>query len=299
MKNIRIAFLLTLYMNESQSNIFIKQLLRYQESYIFIHIDKKSDFDKNKLIVNDRIKILPEQYVIDWGDYSQIDVTLRLMEFAKKCGDYDYYSVHSGNDIVVKPINELVDWLSDDSSYAYLDCEKLPYVKFQYGGGLGRIALKWPKFFRKKCRYYSITRLFRSLYGKAYGVGIIKGKKLPENISFYGQSDWFTLSNECVGNILQYIDENKEYLELFKDSLIGSEIFFNTLAIETGRSKKICLNNNLRYIDFDNIDKNTPGSPKLLTIKDYDSIIKSDMFFARKVDVNDKLSNELIKKFLI
>ena len=30
--------------------------------------------------------------------------------------------------------------------------------------------------------------------------------------------------------------------------------------------------NNLRYIDFVNVDKNTPGSPKLLKEEDYEKV---------------------------
>ena len=51
------------------------------------------------------------------------------------------------------------------------------------------------------------------------------------------------------------------------------------------KSEEIVSDNDLRYIDFTNVDKATPGSPKLLKTEDYDKIMSSDRFFARKFDI--------------
>ena len=294
----KVAYLLTLYRDAEQANIFIKQLLQSTASVIYIHIDKKSDPSLEKdLLKDERIHIIPQRFDVHWGDYSQIEANLALFNYAKKDSQFDYYSVHSGNDILVRPIDELLRFLEEDQAYAYLDCRKLPDKQFQYGGGLGRIALHWPKVFRKKYGRFSILRVLRSIYGRMYGAGIIKGRQLPA-IDFYGQSDWFTLSEACVFNMFSYLENNPEFKALFKDSLIGSELFFNTVAVWTKGEKEIRTTNNLRYIDFDNPDKDTPGSPKLLKIDDYERIIQSNNFFARKVDMHDKESCKLIEKLV-
>ena len=85
----------------------------------------------------------------------------------------------------------------------------------------------------------------------------------------------------------------------YRNSLIGSELFFNSMAFLTKEDEDIIKqHNNLRYIDFVNVDKNTPGSPKLLKEEDYEKIKASGAFFARKVDCNNKESNKLIKKYI-
>ena len=280
----KIAFLLTLYNNPEQANMFIKQLLEYQGSYIFIHIDQKSLDIKDKIIKHDRVKIMPKSYIVEWGDYTQFISVLELMKYVNAEGNFDYYSLHSGSDLLIKPIHEFVDFLKKDHKYAYTICRKLPDPTWQYGGGLGRIALRWPKFFRKKYSCHHPMRYIRSLYGKAYGAGILRGHKLPDDIEFWGRSDWYTLRGDCVKDIIKYTNKHPEYMELFKDSLIGSEIFFTTL-VHMNKSEEIVSDNDLRYIDFKNVDKSTPGSPKLLTTEDYDKIMKSDRFFARKFDI--------------
>ena len=296
MKNVKIAFLLTIYGNPKQANMFIKQLIEHKDSYIFIHIDKKSLGIKDEIIKHPRVIIIPTSYRVEWGDYSQIQSINSLMEFARNYDVFDYFSLHSGSDLAVKPIQEFVEFLIKDGKYAYLECYKLPYKKWQYGGGLGRLALYWPKCFRRKYSQHSPMRYLRSLYGKAYGAHLIKGHRLPDNIDFYGRSDWFTLRRDCVEFILNYVDQHPEYNKLFENSLIGSEIYFTTLANMFNDKAQICNDNNLRYIDFVHVDKKTPGSPKVLTMEDYQEIKNSSKFFARKFDMNKDFT--VVKKFL-
>ena len=95
----KIAFLLTLYANAKQSNIFIKQLLQYEDAYVFIHIDAKNKRLEKELYRHERVIIIPQNYYIEWGDFSQIEANLALINFANKYSEFKYYSVHSGNDL--------------------------------------------------------------------------------------------------------------------------------------------------------------------------------------------------------
>ena len=291
----KLAFLLTLYDNPEQANLFIKQLLKYPYSYIFIHIDAKALAIRDSILMDERVNIMPESVWVKWGDFSQIKSVLALMQYAKSKGDFAYYSLHSGNDLLVRPIEELVEYLRNDNDYAYIDCCKLPAKHWQYGGGLGRIALYWPAVFRKKYTGKSLMRYIRSIYGRLYGAGVLRGRALPKGMDFYGGSDWFTLSGDCVRDILKYTEEHEDFLRLFKASLIGSEIYFATIIQQNAQAGKNS-NNNLRYIDWGNIDSNAPGSPGILRLKDYDAIKQSGCFFARKFDI--RIDKDIVNKLL-
>lgn len=282
----KIAFLLTLYTQPKQANLFIEQLLKYENSFIFVHVDKKFKHIENEIIQHERVVIIPNSESIEWGDFSQIQSILNLMEFATDYGKFEYFSINSGHDLIVRPINELVEFLSKDNIRAYLDCNSLPAKGWQYKGGLGRIELMWPKIFRQKLTRNSPLRYLRKLYVSLYEIGIIKGKKMPEGITFYGGSDWFTVRGNVVEYMLGYLEANPEFVRLFEEALIGSEIFFNTLICNMPSDSKVITDNNIRYIDWTRVSGQSIGSPKTLINSDFDKIIASGKFFARKFDID-------------
>ena len=281
----KFAVLLALHNQPEQANCFIKQMLINENIEVFIHIDGRSLNIENQLIHSEHVHILPVHFNVSWGDFTQVQYVIELLKYARSFADFDYYSLHTGNDILVRPVSELFSFLETDNKYAYLDCHPLPWKDWQYGGGLGRLALTWPKEFRKRLKPHSVSRYLRSLYGKAYGAGILKGKKLP-NIQFYGRSAFFTIRKDCAANIIEYLEKHPEFLNMFETALCGDEIFIDTLANLTAGEEQVNNSNNLRYIDFGSVDKKNVGAPKTLTKTDIPKIEKSNAFFARKVDLN-------------
>ena len=79
--------------------------------------------------------------------------------------------------------------------------------------------------------------------------------------------------------ILSYIENNKKYIEFFKNSIYPDEMFFQTIIMNSKYSKSI-VNNNLRYIDW----SEKKASPKTLQYNDIDKALKSKSYFARKID---------------
>ena len=280
----KIAIMLALHNNPKQANIFMKQCIQNEGCHVFVHIDKKGLDIKSELIAHGRIHILPKSYSVRWWDYSQIEYVIELMKYANDFGEFDYYSIHSGNDLMVRPFCELSDFLKTDNKYAYLDCESLPWSEWQYGGGLGRLALPWPRWMRSRLKPNSVQRYLRSLYGHLYGWHLIPGKKLPAEIPFWGKAAWYTLRSDCVEKCLDYICMHPEFLDLFRESLCGDEIFFNTLVNMTAEDEVVERHNNLRYVDMRTVDKKVVGAPKTLTMSDVEKIRKSGAFWARKFD---------------
>lgn len=291
----KIAILLALHNHPEQANLFISQYLKNPGCHIFIHIDKKSLSIEKQLIKHDQVHVLPVSLSVSWGDYTQIEYVIRLMKFASDYDHFDYYSIHSGNDLLVRPFCELEHFLAADYKYAYLDCERLPRNCWQYGGGLGRLALYWPEWMRRRFKPRSVKRYIRSLYGHLYGWHLIRGKKLPDNIEFWGKSAWYTLRNDCVVDCLNYLETHPDFCALFKDSLCGDEIFFCTLVHLVCKDEVIS-NNNLRYIDMEHVNKSTPGAPMTITMADIDKVKASGAFWARKFEAD--IDNEVIQYYL-
>lgn len=291
----RIAFILIVHNNPEQVNLFIKQLLLYQNSFVYIHVDAKYLDIIPDLLADERILIAPEHFDIKWGDYTQIQVNNYMMKFASQQRFHDYYSLHSGADLLIRPIVELIDYLENTWRYAYCDCCQLP-SGWQYGGGLGRIALKWPKCFRKRLNRHSPMRYLRSIYGKCYGAGIISGKRLPDKYLYYGGADWFTVRNDCVRNILDFSNTENEFEELFVDSLSGAEIYYVSIIQMTKGNYQVEDKNMLRYVDWKNRGQvRSVGAPNTCTMDFIDEINNSGAFFARKFD--KKIDSAIVDYF--
>lgn len=298
-ENIKIAFLLAVYNNPEQVNLFIRQLLEYQGSYVYIHVDSKSLELIPQLITHERVSVMPDHYNVQWGDYSQIQANNALLKFASEQRHHGFYSLHSGADMLVRPINELVSYLEKTNLYGYYECRRLPSPEWKYGGGIARIALKWPAFFRKKLKRNSPVRYLRSLYGKAYGAKILRGRKLPEQYQYWGGSDWFTIREDCVRNVLKFQEQEPEFEELFYHSLIGTEIYYVSIFQMTKNDNNVSERDSLRYVDWsDRGQILPPGSPNTIKMDSLSDIELSGKFFARKFDarVDKKVIDYFLKK---
>lgn len=293
----KIAFLIMVHNAPDLLNNFINQILMYKEADIFIHVDEKGKDMIPQIKKDDRIHVLPEHINVMWGDYTQIQTIHMLLKESYQYGEYDYYSLHSGVDMFIRPINEFINYLYKTQKYGYYDCSKLPAKNWGHGGGLERIALNYPNIFRKRYNPSHPFRYMRAIYQMLYQYGILKGKELPEKYTFYGGSEWFTVSKECVNCYFDFINNNQEYDELFHESLVGDEIYFLSIFEMTRAGKEAEVKNCLTYIDWKQRgQKNGSGSPNNMSMDFLDEIEKSGMFFARKF--NADFDSKIIEYFL-
>ncbi len=297
-----VAFLLSVYSNIEQANMFIRQVLQYERAEVFVHLDcKLSPAAKNLILSNNRVHILPESYDVQWGEYMQIKVYNELFKYAIK-GDFDYYSLNSGVDLLTRPIDDFIEWLEQTAYYACYNCAPMPKDYWQFRGGFGRIELYWPKFFLKRLSDHHPLRYLRTIYGMLYDKHIISGRKAPDKYKYYGGNDWFTLSRECVYDMLCFIDSHPDFDQLFHHSYIGTEIYYVSIFEMIRENKKVLSNNNLRYVDWvDRGQRKNAGSPNTITMACYDTMMdmayKDNRFFARKFNyMFDKEVVDLILK---
>lgn len=292
----KVAFLLSVYGNPVQANYFIKQALSYEGSYVFIHIDKKNKSLELEIYQDSRVIILPKNIDVSWGAYSQIQAYNYMFRYVREYGEFDYYSLNSGNDLFIRPINEFIDFIQQTNQYAYYNCEPLPKSYWQYRGGFGRIELYWPKIFLKRYSDRHILRYLRTIYGTLYHYHLLPSRKLPADIQFFGGNDWFTISNECVKEMIEYIDST-DYDNVFEHSYIGTEIYYVTLFEKLKKSRSVINNNNLRFVDWKpRGQKRNSGSPNILTMECLPDIIESKRFFGRKFDY--RFDNEVVQYFV-
>lgn len=117
MKN---AFLLFIYKMPEQVNILIDQILKGTTAEVFIHINKKYDSIRDKIIKDGRVHITKNNLPANWGDDGLCKAILLMFKELIATGKiYNHVIICSGQDLIVR--EGLDDFLAEYSKEVFLD----------------------------------------------------------------------------------------------------------------------------------------------------------------------------------
>jgi len=278
---VKIAVMMLVHKSADQVKRLVNHLSK--DFDIYVHIDKRISIK----IQNEENVFVYKKYKAYWGSFNQIMATLYLLAKAYKKG-YDRYVLISGQDLPIKSNGEIIKFFENNQN-EYITMAKLPTRKYMKAG-FNRVT----KYWHDKRSTGKKDIIFR-IIGKIERVIIFRFvnmiKTRPIDYEFYGGANWFNLTHNCVKSIFKYIGSDNKYIQRFRWTRCGDEIFYQTIIHKIDNLKVI--DNCLRYIDR----RNGGAHPKILQAEDYDKIINSDNLFARKFDINaDKNIIEAIYK---
>lgn len=281
--------MLQIHNHPEQVNKFIKQLISGNEADVYIHIDQKNYSSlKGKLIEGPNVKVLSESIDCEWGDISQIDTTLLLLNAvisSKKT--YDYVCLRSGQDLLVK--EGFHEYLLENRGRVFLNYRSMK-------NELGLVELWWPKITRRRYTSAHPVRIYRRFVQELYrkGLNISPNKNYwPKEYSFYKGSQWFTIPFLVAKYIAEFLEENEWYYQYFENTLIPDESFFHTLIMNSPYKDDV-INDNLLYLKW-GVTLSDRNSPQYLTRQDIPFIEGSNHFFARKFD--EKIDSTVVAYF--
>lgn len=261
----------------SPLQFLISEISKNSDSIILLHIDAKTDdtIFVETFSSNEKVHILSERENVLWGGYSQIQATLNLLKYANKF-EYQYFTFLSGDDIPLQKIDLYHDFLINNP-YEYLDIEFNPDHNIYT-----RVKYKHPICFFQKHRSQKELWLCK-FYKFMFKLGLYRNDltQLPPLIK---GSSWFSLSQAAINYIFKYLENHPHYIEVFKTSLCGDEIFFHSILYNSDFKEKIKTTGNksesfVRYIDW----FTGPDYPRTLAQEDFTGMKDSGLFFARKV----------------
>lgn len=256
----------------------------------FIHVDKKSSIQK-EIVKKSNVYFVgdSERVNVRWGSYSQVEATLELLKIATK-RDYLYVHLISGVDFFAMHPSRIIEAL--DGKKEYISCNKLPINTWSFGG-YNRICVRYPSWMIRKPKSNPIIRFIRILY-QFFVMKTRVFKKRTKGIVFYGGSSWWSVTGNLAKWMVKYIDQNQNYVDIYRNGILVDEVFFSTLAMMSPFSANIS-NSNLRFIDWTN--SKATGGPRSLGLDDVSTIAKSGMLFARKIEhieIIENIKNKLI-----
>lgn len=262
-----------LIMAHTDWSLFSKllQTLDDPRNDLYIHIDAKADFPADDVY---KPKFADCTYIqrknISWGGDSIVKCELALLRSAHKVG-YDYYHLLSGVDLPLKTQDEIHRFFDENNGKNYLMIDH------------NAMSLGVPG---KRVKYY---HFLQNRIGRNEGPSIAM-LRIAERLSLslqkklhldrlrhcpwviYKGAQWFSITHEMVSEILSSVSFIKKYCY---HSFAPDEIFLQTVAMNSKLRDTIVLNY-LRYIDWQR------GSPYTFTSEDYDILMESNCFFARK-----------------
>lgn len=291
--------------NPEQFIRLLKQL-DTADSLFFIHVDKKSDitsFKKAEEVIGANKITWLKRRSIAWGGFNLVNITLdgmrKILDIQQPIS---HVSLLSGMDYPLQPISSYHNFLLSNPEKDYLKWSEMS-ADGPNSDILERILyhhIIFPKFRLAYPPVSYINYKVRNKQGFWWQVlknitsVLPKQKHLPRQyingqIPYKG-SQWWTLSINTVKNIMQFLMQDKQHTRYFKYTLIADEFFFQSLMMNNPiNSRDNMVNDNLRFIEWDIY---TTGHPNTFGVKDYDKLVASNAFFARKFD--DNIDSEIL-----
>ena len=257
---------------------------------IYIHIDKKvKDFDFNyyKNLAKKSSVYFTKRIDVRWGSYKQIQSELILFTEAYK-KHYTYYHLLSGIDLIIKPSKEIYEFFEKNKGYEFITFDNHNKVMESAEERINYYHF-FTNNFRSKNRI--IHKISCSLHSRI--INFQKSKNIKRKVPFEIRkgSNWVSITDELVGYILQ----NKAFIKkYFKNSYCADELFIQTLVYNSKFYEKVYskidndYNGSKRFIDWER------GNPYIFKESDYNKIINSNRFFARKF--NSKVDKNIVDK---
>lgn len=287
------AFIILAHQLPDQLNIFINQLLADPDNDIFIHVNKKNETLKKDIIKSKRVFVTDNNIEITWGSDDILKAVIIMLRQVKKSrNDYKYVMLCSGQDLQVR--DGLDKFLTDNYGKVFVDGYEDDKKRRAF------LLHEWPERYRRLIDFkLHPIKLFRRFRLEIFKLGIpINIKEVNYDVSavtFYRNWFWSAMPDFIVDYIIDYLDRNPTFWEIYDNALVPEEGFLSTIIMNS--QYKDCID----YIDgrsqsltYDGPRKN--GHSSVITIDDIDAIKNSGKFFARKFDI--RKDRDVIEHFV-
>lgn len=309
------AYLINCHKNMKHVSRLVHRL-HSEDSHIFIHVDKKvpEDIFKSLFSYTSDLKYCYISEIRMDGkldDRSLVDIVMVLISNAKKVAQqnsihYSYFVNMSGQDYPIKPIKYIEEKLEKNYPDLYMLCRDTASASWVANKFNRNKALIRYRNWALKCRIGVVRKALQlvgvlarqvlKLFGKTAGQRIIQN-----GWKYYQGSAWWVLPDCVLDSIEQEYYSPSEFATIMIDeSTTPEETYFQSMTMHLFYSdaqetnKKMKIQNLMTYVDFGDLsDRPVVCHPYTITMDDYDHLLKSECWFARKFD--DSVDPDIIE----
>ena len=277
----RFSYLILAHKNPRQLCRLLKSIMT-DHAYIFIHLDRKSNLCEFKEVLTPfkNVELCTRQIQVSWVGFGMIEATLELMNtmFLRNVRP-DYVHLISVQDFPLKSNAEIFRFFIENKGENFLEASIIP-SPYLYDSGWIRIRYNW---FIEEVGFQKAREL----------VAIQKQRNMVRpyfaDIQPYNGSQWWSLTGECVRWIYETCRPGYRLYDFYKHTFVPDEMLFQTM-LKNSAWKDTIVDHNLRNINW----SEGPEYPKIWRSKDFERLIGSGKFFARKFDEN--VDNQIIEQ---
>lgn len=281
MAQIRIAYLLVAHKCPEQVNLFINQLLNYGDCDVYVHVDKKNPKLQEDIIKSPRV-FTCSIYDVRWGSFEIVKAAIKLMKMAVSSGkSYSHMYFGSGQDLLVK--KGMYDYLEAKPEKVFLHI--VGEIK-NSDRESARYRVCWPHklMIRNDLHLYRFIRIAIQLLCKS-GIVISKNRKtLKKQVRFYEGRTWFIAPYEVLKYLVNYLQDNPDYVDYWEDSLASDLMFFQTIIMNSPFASNV--EDELMFVKFGKTFS-TMNHPLTVSIDMEKEIEHGNYFCARKFEIKE------------
>jgi hypothetical protein len=269
-------------------------------SLVLIHHDAIAEpFDRAAIAGDDRVRVLERSIHGEWAHFSLVDIVLYgLADLEERAVSYDWLVLLSGQDFPVRPLADFERALaaSGDGLLAY---DPAP------GQLLDRYRFRWMRFPRalEHGIVHRAIGMLTRLNGRQPYVRFLSGRVgcriavRPRTLPFPPQTElrkgtqWWAISRRAVAYVRDFIAAHPRFVHHYRNhTLMPDESFFQTIL--SSAHDLHFVNDDARYTQW---ATGSPASPEILRSRDYDAIVASGAYFARKFD--SRIDEAIVERF--
>lgn len=260
------------------------RLLRFldsPETDIYLHVDKKAaDFDKSMLrgvCSASRLYLMPRRKLA-WGGVSLTKCEIAMLRRALP-GQYDYYHLLSGNDIPLRPLEQIHRYYETHAGEEFIAVNWNETARPGIYGRISQFYLLQDLVGRRgtglNAWLWELQLILINLQKK---LGVDRCRNFPLRLG--KGSQWFCVTHNFAACLVGLYD--RILRRSFAFSKGSDELLVQTAVLNSPEFlARLSPAGNLRLIDW---SRSPDGcSPHTFTAEDYDRMIHSRALWARKV----------------
>ncbi len=252
---------------------------------------------------------------------SLVDIALLMIEKAVTIEQeqnihFSYYGLMSGQDYLIKPIDEIYESLNRAYPKPFIDCrsyQKQEPVFFKFDNNQATIRLtKWASGHIHNPALWQLFRYLR--YAQRVWYRVRKENSYyalrRQNIEMYMGLAWWILPDAVIAYIQSEIEKKPAYIDvILNGTYTPEETFFQIMALKSPLKDRINVRkagtdpgDHVTWAIFTGAKQDKPftGHPYCFCSDDFDEIRKSNYWIARKFDettdrdIMDRIDTEIL-----